>query len=265
VLSSRGGLDDLRLLAIGTLLDLHVLFSTLIPAKKSKDKDVQPNTEESQYAYLQSLGQPIAPDIQEELTSIFVAAEKQYAKKARKALEAPADDDEPEDIDSEPEDEDDEDAAFTDAEKKAEALKAEQKLCELTGKLVLGILAGVIDVSGPSKGKLRTRIQRNRTKLGSNFKEVVSYIDEQKAKGVIGGAKKSHKSKAQQAEAEKKRKEKVLKSRETVEEDDDEDDPFADPELEAMDEDPPASVDDDDDAAARRKGSRGDEDDVMGD
>jgi cohesin complex subunit SA-1/2 len=259
-LSSRGGLDDLRLLATGTLLDLNVLFSTLIPAMKSKDKDAQKNTEEGHYAYLRSLAQHITPEVQEELTSIFIAAEKQYAKKGRKALEAPADDDEPEDIDSEPED--DEDDGFTDAERKAEALRAEQKLCELAGKLVLAILAGVIDVSGPLKGKLRARIQRNRTKLGPNFKEVVAYLDEPKTRGATAGAKKTQKSKAQQTTAASK---KVMKSKETVEvEDDDEDDPFADPEVEGMDEDPPLSVDDVDDDDAGAAGG-GDEDDIMGD
>lgn len=258
VLSSRGGLDDLRLLATGTLLDLHILFSTLIPTKKSKDKEAQRSAED-QYAYLQNLSQPIAPDVQEELTSIFIAAEKQYAKKARKALEAPADDDEPEDIDSEPEDEEDEDS--TDAERKAEALRAEQKLCELTGKLVLAILAGVIDVSGASMGKLRVRILRNRTKLGPNFKEVVAYLDEPKLKSTGSAGKKTNKIKAQQAAAAEEAKK--MKSKETVEEDEDVDDPFADPEVEGMDEDPaPSGSEDEDDAAAA---GGGDEDDVMGD
>jgi cohesin complex subunit SA-1/2 len=259
VLSSRGGLDDLRLLATGTLLDVHVLFSTLNPAKKLRTTDAQAAAEandDGQYVYLQSLVQGITPEVQEELTSIFVSAEKQYAKKAKKALEAPADDDEPEDIDSEPEDEDDED--FTDAERKAEALKAEQKLCELSGKLVLAILAGVIDASGPLKGKLRARIQRNRTKLGPNFKEVVAYLDGPKMKS----AAKSHKSKAEQAAAAAK---KTMKSAEMVEEDDEEeDDPFAEIDAEPLDEDPPVSVDDDDGNDARGVGE-GDEDDIMGD
>jgi cohesin complex subunit SA-1/2 len=264
VLSSRAGLDDLRLLATGTLLDAHVLFSTLNPTKKSRTKDAQAAAEtsdESQYAYLQTLAQEIAPEVQEELTSIFVASEKQYAKKAKKPLEAPADDDEPEDIDSEPEDdEDDDDEAFTDAERKAESLKAEQKLCELTGKLVLAILAGVIDASGPLKGKLRARIQRNRGKLGPNFKEVVAYLDEPKASRTTAATKKSHKSKAQQQAAGAAAK-KTMKSTKRVEdEDEEEEDPFAEIDAEPLldDADPPVSVDDDDDGGA-------DEDDIMGD
>jgi cohesin complex subunit SA-1/2 len=273
VLSSRGGLDDLRLLATGTLLDAHVLFSTLNPTKRTRTKEALAAADtaaDGQYAYLQTLTQHIAPDVQEELASIFVASEKHYAKKAKKALSAPADDDAPEDIDSDPEDDadDDDDDAFTDAERRAEALKAEQKLCELSAKLVLAILAGVLDSSGPLKGKLRARIQRNRAKLGPNFKEVVAYLDEPKGKpaaAAAGAGKSSLKSKAVQSAAgaagggagEKKIMKSAERVREEEEEDDEEvvEDPFAEmdaEENELADEEPPRSVD-------------ADEDDVMGD
>jgi cohesin complex subunit SA-1/2 len=216
------------------------------------------------------LNRHIAPEIQEELTSIFLAAEKQYAKKAKKVLSAPADDDEPEDLDSEPEDDEDEkDENFTDAERRAEALRAEQKLCELTGKLVLAILAGVIDCSGPLKGKLRARIQRNRAKLGPNFKEVVGYLDEPKAKASASG-KKSHKSKSPQEVTAANDNARVaamggIKSAERVEDEDeeeDEDDPFAGIEDdEPLEDAPPRSVDEDDD----EENPAADEDDMMGD
>jgi len=267
VLSSRGGLDDLRLLATGTLLDVHVLFSTLQPTKRTRIKEalaVAETADDEQYAYLQTLCKHIDPDVQEELTAIFVASEKHYAKKAKKTLSAPADDDEPEDIDSDPEDDESEnDEDFTDAERHAETIKAEQQLCELTGKLVLAILAGVLDVSGPLKGKLRARIQRNRTRLGPNFKEVVAYLDEPKVKATA--AKKSNKSKAVQAAGGAVGK-KSMKSAERVREeegDDEEDDPFA--EIDADDEnaladaEPPRSVDDDEPAGDD------DEDEIMGD
>jgi cohesin complex subunit SA-1/2 len=279
VLSSRGGLDDLRLLATGTFLDVHVLFSTLNPTKWTRTKEAlaaADTTADGQYGYLQTLTQHIAPDVQEELTSIFVASEKQYAKKAKKGLSAPADDDEPEDIDSDPEDDadDDDDDAFTDAERRAEALKAEQKLCELSAKLVLAILAGVLDTSGPLKGKLRARIQRNRAKLGPNFKEVVAYLDEPKAKPAVaaaagaGAGKSGLKSKAVQSAAAgagaaasggaggKKIMKSAVRVREEEEDDEEElEDPFAEmdaEENELVDEEPPRSVDED-------------EDDIMGD
>jgi cohesin complex subunit SA-1/2 len=266
-LSSRATLDPVRLFATGTLLDLHVLFSTLRPAKKSSSKNgVAPEAADEPNEHLQSLVKEIVPEVQKELTDIFDQAERYFAKKGKKKLLEPGDDEAPEDLDSESEDdEDDEDA--TDSERRAETLKAEQNLCELTGKLILAILAEVIDASGPLKGKLRARIRRNREKLGPNFKKVVEYLDEPKVK-----EKKSHKSKAEQAAAAaaaaKVLKSEPAKSAEIIEGEEDEDDPFAEPEVEEgdledlrrrelLDEEPPASVNEDYGAE--------DEDDIMGD
>jgi len=217
-LSSRATLDPIRLFATGTLLDLHVLFATFRPAKKAKGAANGAN----ENVHLQSLIKEIVPEVQTELTSIFDSAEKQFAKKSRKKLAEPGEDEDPEDPESEPEDEEDENP--TESERKSETLRAEQQLCELTGKLVLAILAKVIDVSPPLQGKLTARIQRNRTRLGPSFKDVIAYLDEPKSK-----AKKSHKSKAQQAADAAK---KGSKSKEVVEEEDEEEDPFDDPEPE---------------------------------
>jgi cohesin complex subunit SA-1/2 len=250
-LSSRATLDPVRLFATGTFLDLHVLFSTLRTSRKSHS-----NGASSHNDYLQTTIKEIAPEVQTELTSIFDAAEKQFAKKSKKKLAEPGEDEAPEDLDSEPEDEgDDEDA--TDHERWSETLKAEQQLCELTSKLVLAILAKVIDASGPLKGKLFTRIQRNRSKLGPNFREVIAYLDEPKPKG--------KRSRAQPTA-------KKPQSREIVEEEEeDEDDPFAEdiPEegtaedlrrRELLDEDPPLSVDDE-----APNVEEDEEDDILGD
>lgn len=267
VLSSRGGLDDLRLLTTGTLLELHVLYSSIAPPQKSNSDA----TNDYQYAYLQPLSQPISASVQEEITSIFTALEKSYAKKAHKSLSAPDLSDAPEDIDSEPSDDEDEDSEAPESERAIAVLKAEQKLCELTSKLVLAIVAGVIDNSGSAKGKLRARIQRNRAKLGGNFKEVVAYLDEDVRASTAGKGKKSHKSKAQQAaaaakEAAKKSAE-VVEVEEDVDEDEEDEDPFADiaPEdgEEALDEEVPRDGDEEEDERRDRRGV--DDDDVMGD
>ncbi|TVY82271.1 Cohesin subunit psc3 [Lachnellula suecica] len=220
--SSRASLDPVRLLGAGTLLDLHVLFSTLIPKSNAKGKGSQAQSEQT--AYLQTMVHHIGPEVQTELTSIFDALEKQFAKRSKKKLADPSEDEDPIDLDSEPEDEENE--AATDSEKQSDSLKAEQQLCELTGKLVLAILAKVIDASGPLKGKLRSRIIRNRQRCGPNFREVLSYLDEPKPKG-----KKSHKSKAQQAADAAKQKAKQ-KSEALVVEEDSDDDLFADEEPE---------------------------------
>merc|ERR1711964_431872 len=170
----------------------------------------------------------------------------------KKKLAEPSDDEEPEELDEEPEDD-------ADSERQAETLSAEKELCELTGKLVLAILAQVIDASGPHKGKLRSRLQRNRQRLGPNFKDVIAYLDEPKSK-----AKKSHKSKAQQAADAKK----AAMSKEIAVEEEDEDDPFADVEPEE------GTVEDLRRRELLEEGSEGsvegngadeDEDDIMGD
>jgi len=265
-LSSRAINDPVRLFATGTLLDLYVLFATFRPSQNSKAKNGTMGKFAEQSDRLQTIVPEIPPEVQVELTSIFDGAEKLFAKKSRRKLAEPGEDEDPEDLDSEAEDEE-EDEGANDSEQRSLTLKAEQQLCELTGKLVLAILAKVIDASGPLKGKLTTRIQRNRTRLGPNFKDIVAYLDEPKPKG-----KKSHKSKTQQAAAAAK---KSSKSKEIVEEEDDEeddDDPFADAEPEEgtvedlrrkeLLEDPPISVDENDDIAASPEV---DDDDIMGD
>ncbi len=261
-LSSRATLDPVRLFATGTLLDLLVLFSTIRSSKKSKAKNgVLAEAAKEPNENLQSLVQEITPEVQQELTAIFEQAEKQFAKKAKKTLVEPGDDEAPEDLESDIEDEDDEDT--TDVERQAEMLKAEQRLCELSGKLVLAILAKVIDASGPLAGKLRTRIQRNKDRLGPNFKKVLEYLEDPKSKQ----KQKSHKSNLEQAAAVGK---KAAKSAELVEEEDEEDDPFDEPEVEEgdvedlrrrelLDEEPVASV------AGDSEGDQDEEDDIMSD
>ncbi len=256
--SSRSTLDPVRLVGAGTILDIHTLFTTL----RSSDSQAAGSKENGSPYYL-TLIRHIQPEVLGELVSIFDALEKQFAKRAKKKLAEPSDDEDPEDFDDEPED-DEEDV--TDSERQAETLAAEKDLCELAGKLVLAILGQVIDASGPLKGKLRARLQRNRQRLGPNFKDVVSYLDEPKSK-----AKKGHKSKAQQAAAETKQR--AAKSKELVEEEDEEDDPFADVEpdegtvedlrrRELLDEELDGSVDGDGGAGDVEEE---DEDDIMGD
>lgn len=188
IMESRKGVDELRLTASGTLLDLHTLFATLRHITPSK-----PISSQEDNAHLKALVHEISPDIQTLLSFIFAAVEKTYAKKSGRNLET-ADDDDPIDfdLDSDPEDSDEDDDE-RERERQHAALMAEQKLCELTGKIVLAIIARVLDASGPGKGKMRGRLGRNRGKLGQNYKEVVAYLNEPKAK-------RSHKATAKKAE-----------------------------------------------------------------
>ena len=184
IVDSRHKLDRVRLGAVGTLLDLYTLFATfrdaeLLQIPPSKDS-------------LRDLFEEIPAEIQPLITETFVAAERFYAKRSKRVLEDPADDEPPEDLISEPEDssdeEDEEQEAVRQRHRQQETMVAENRLCELTAKIVLAIVGRVIDASGPGKGSLRKRLLRNKARLGGNFKEVLGYLDEPKPR-------KSHKKK----------------------------------------------------------------------
>lgn len=264
--SSRGSLDTLRLVGAGTFLDLHVLFATLRPSKQPKGKKSQANQPSEDNPYIQNLVKEVEPIVQQELTTLLNDLEKAYAKKSKKKLAEPGDDEAPEDLESESEDEDINDE-FTDNERQADALRAEQQLCEFSGKLVLAILAQIIDASGELKGKLRVRLQRNRQRLGHNFKEVVAYLDEPKPKIKRGGRSKSQ-------SVDPKKKAPPAKSAELIEEEEDEDDPFAEVEpeegtvedlrrRELLDDEPEPEAEEN--GEEEGGGDNEDDDDIMGD
>jgi cohesin complex subunit SA-1/2 len=180
----RAGADQLRLTAAGVFLDLHTLLSTLrqLPSPLPQ----LPEGFQDSDALLSRLIPEVSPAQQSALLSVFAAAEQGYAKKTRRALEV-ADDDEPldSDSDSDVDDQNDEDDEAAEAAQRArhdQALIYEQRFCELAGKIVLAIIAKVVDASGPQSGRLRERLQRNRGRLGQNYKEVVAYLDEPKDK-----------------------------------------------------------------------------------
>ena len=198
-LSSRGTNDDLRLFATGALCDLHVLFASLDQAIRQTPGGPQ------KYAGLSVLVEEITPGlVSAELIEIFDSAERAYAKRAKKTLNEPADDEDPLDDDQFSDDEDE--AELTPDERKGRELKAEKSLCELASKYVMAILAKMLDAGGPQPGRLKKRMLRNQNKLGNNFKEIVAYLDEAKlrermvvAAGAGGGKKKkSQKAKGKQ-------------------------------------------------------------------
>ncbi|KAI0884254.1 STAG-domain-containing protein [Annulohypoxylon maeteangense] len=223
--SSRGFNDDLRLFAVGTACDLCGLFVFLRPVTQ----DPQTPKYTKLRPLLEELPQAL---ITQEIIPIFDAAERAYAKRGNKQLNEPLDDEDPLDDELPPEDDDEEE--LTEQERFAAELKAEKILCELTGKLVLAILAKTIDHSGPDAGKLRKRLNRNKTKLGNNYKDIVAYLDEDHLRELRGGKKKPA-AKAKGKEAAKKP---ALSAELVIEDDDDDenprvDDPFDEPEAEA--------------------------------
>ena len=192
IINSQPKLSDVRLSAIGTLLDLHTLFATFRHLKQTVTSITNDGPS------VTDLVQEVPSKAQDLIATTFLSGEKSFAKKSKRTLEQPADDDPPDDPESEPEDSSDEEEDEDEDERNRrnqhrqhEILLSERRLCELTGKIVLAILGQVLDASGPSKGRLRNRIQRNKNKLGSNFKEVLGYLDEPKPKKVPRGRRKS--------------------------------------------------------------------------
>lgn len=166
IIESHHKASTVRLAATGTLLDLYTLFAVF--------RHIQASPE--QVEVISRLVQHIPDPAQALILSTYTALEKSFAKKSRKALEAAPDDE----LASDPEDSsDDEDE---DGNTHQETLVAEKQLCELAGKMVLAIVGRVLDHDGPKKGKIKERLQRNKIRLGSNFKEVVAYLDGPKAK-----------------------------------------------------------------------------------
>ena len=230
-MQQRSGIDDLRITATTTLLELQTTFATLRNVSSDNVQDVDENT----LFQAQGLVQEIAPETTSLLSRIHDAVERYFSRKSNRKLEPAAED---ELVGSESEigissDEEDEGVASDEDEEAAATrqtramLLAEQKLCQLTGRIVLGIVGRVLDASGLDAGKLKQKLLRNKTRLGPNYKEVLAYLET--GKPGAGGRKKKaapNFAAAARAAANTKSAERVVDDEEEedrVEEDGDED------------------------------------------
>ena len=170
LVDNRPAASPVRLVALGTILDIYTLFATFRHAKLPPN---HPSAHE-----IQSLVQHIPSSAESLILSTYTALEKSFARRSHRTLEAAPDDD----LASDPEDSSDEEDEEEPNHAQQETLIAEKRLCELGGKMVLSIVGRVLDCEGPNKGKIRERLKRNKMKLGSNFKEVLAYLDEPKPK-----------------------------------------------------------------------------------
>ena len=247
VLSSRKAGDDVCAAIAGYTLDLYASATTLktIKARAGVSDDYT------------VLIMEFDANMEKALLKVFSATEKNFARLSnRKLEEAPVgngnanegndDDDDPinDDPISDPESDDEDDEptqtqtqAHTQASlqrreaKMLKTLLAEQRLCELTSKIIMAVLGGIMNPT-----RTRKRIERNKTRLGPNFKEVCAYFDiegvQAKKTRAKGGAKGKAKGKPTAAVIDDKGK-KNAKSNAIVaedEEDDDIEDPEADDE-----------------------------------
>lgn len=240
--------STVRLVACNTILDLYTLFAQF------RNHQLPENTTipHIPHAYAKIM------------LSTHSALEKAFAKSAHKTLEdviiddAPASDEE----DDLPESDDEDEDNVTEKHKRRQTLVTEKNLCELSSKMVLAIIGRVLDNEAPNKGKIRKRLEHNRSKLGSNYKEVIAYLDGPKPKG---GKRKAPVKKAAAVAA--------SKSTEKVQDEDLEDDDEGAGIEEGEEEDmrkrelvEDRVMDPDDDVEANREAAEDEiEDDIMGD
>lgn len=202
VMESRKGADDIRLEAAYLLLDIYNLFFSLKTMKeKAKPKKPQAkNITESDEDWT-VLCQAIDGPTTKVLLQILTAAEANLAKRTNKHLEEPGVDDDPIDPDDEPEsseDEADEGDDRAQQEKKIRTLLAEGRLCFLGSRMVHGVQVGTLD------SDVRKRLEKNKTKLGHDWKEVIAHLDIVKnlrGKGAKKGGMKAAKEPAKQAKS----------------------------------------------------------------
>lgn len=158
ILETRSKVDPVRVTAAATLMGLATLF--IAAAARGTVGDTEVATK------LGALGRALEQPLQELLLTVFDAVEKTFAKAARKTLE-PDEHAAPEDVDADEE----EDEARSEADESA-VLAHEQRLCEITGKIVLAVLARAVD-----EKVFRKRLARNLGVLGPNYREIVAHLD----------------------------------------------------------------------------------------
>ncbi|KAF2126424.1 STAG-domain-containing protein [Dothidotthia symphoricarpi CBS 119687] len=176
IMQTRKGADDVRLDAANLLLDIYNMFRSL-KAKKSQitrtPKKTQGRASIDASDDWESLCQDIDDDTAKLLTQILSATETNLAKLAGKRLEEPDVDDDPIDPDDEPESDDDDDVDQTD--RQLRTLLAEERLCHFGARIVQAVQVGSLDSNGGDA--VRTRLERNKTKLTPTWREVVNHLD----------------------------------------------------------------------------------------
>ena len=206
VLTARKPSEDICAAIVGYQLDMYTSVATL------KSIQLRPGMSDDYTVLIMEL----EPETEKNLLSVFSAAEKKFARLSGKKLEvtplAATDEDGDLDLDADPIDDDpvsepesdDEDEQPTQTQTQASqqrkdakllaTLLAEQRLCELTGKIITAVLGGIM-----SAARARPRLERNRLRLGPNYKEVCAYFDIEDVQAKKAGRKGATKGKAANA------------------------------------------------------------------
>lgn len=188
-LDGRRAIDDVSRAAATSLLDLYTVSAVL------RTQEPRPGVSDDYTVLIIELDS----DHEKAIMKVFAALEREYAKLGNKKLADPASSDAADgeaDINADPIDEDplsdedeDEETQGTQTQgsrsrdsKLSRTLLAEQRLCQLTAKIVWALHAGIIDDKATRK-----RLERNKTRLGAHFKEVMAFLEVQPGKAGAKG------------------------------------------------------------------------------
>jgi cohesin complex subunit SA-1/2 len=179
IMESHKGADDVRLDAANLLLDIYFMFHAL-EKKKSKiaktPKKMQGRGHSKASDDWEALCQDIDGSTIKILLQILTVCENNLARLINKKLEEPDVDDDPMDPDDEPEsDDEDADNENIQADKHRRTTFAERALCTFGGHLVRAVLVGSLGDDGEKV--VRKRLERNRLKLTSAWKDLVNELD----------------------------------------------------------------------------------------
>lgn len=188
IMESRRGADDVRLEAAYVLLDISNMFYSLqnvkakAQAERPQNGETAEDEEEDGEEDWRALCQKIDAPTTKLLVQILGAAEANLAKRTKRQVEEPDVDDDPIDPDDEPEssdDEDEEDAENVEgmSPKAIRILMATGRLCFLGSRMVHGVRVGTLGED------VRKRLERNKFKLGNDWKEVVNHLNDAGEKG----------------------------------------------------------------------------------
>lgn len=197
ILANRTPLDPVRVQALNIVPEIFTIFAPMRHIKPSKG----PALSEELTMNLTSLVTQVPEELQIAIMETHDKMERMFAKRTRRKIEKGpaievAEDAAPVDSDDEDDDDEPEDLVEADQDKegrKRATVQMERDLCELTGKLVLAIVGGIMDQ------KVKDALLRNRTKLGRDYAAVVAYLDYDK-KGAKGKSK-GHTTKSRSTEA----------------------------------------------------------------
>lgn len=197
LMESRKGVDEVRLEAADLLLDIYSMFHILrvkqnkgsgtkaikTPKKTQGRRGTAKDSADDDW---EALCREIDGNTVKTLLAILNTQENALAKLIHKRLEEPDINDDPIDPDDEePESDEEEVAEDGVSDRQVRALLTENSLCAFGGRMVHAVLVAAFGAAGKA---VRKRLERNKSKLTSTWKEVINHLDDAKMKK---GAKKA--------------------------------------------------------------------------